>query len=289
MIKAFLLKKASRGVFHLGSWPIRFFSWSVSTGYFFFLPSRRRNSVQLYRAIFPDRRGWYHLYCTWRQFHSFAATFGDRIEVERRKGEFSTTQGSEWILEANRKGTGGIILMSHLGSFEVAARAFQKYGLKLLLMMGEKEAKLVARDQREALLERGISIQVATGEKDSLFGGLEAIKFIREGGFVSLAGDLFWTEQRSFLTVKFFDRKVALAPGPYLLALITGAPLFILFTFRLKGGKYQVIVLPPRQVKTSSRSKRDQALQESAQAYAEALEEMIRRHPFQWYIFEPFF
>jgi lauroyl/myristoyl acyltransferase len=289
MIKASLLKTASRGFFLLGSWPIRFFSWWVSTGYFFFLPSRRRNSVQLYRAIFPDRRGWYHLYCAWRQFHSFAATFGDRIDVERKKGEFSTTQGSEWIIEANKKGSGGIILMSHLGSYETAASAFQKYGLRLLLMMGEKEARLVARDQRETLQKRGISIQVATGEKDSLLGGLEAIKFIREGGFVSIAGDLIWTEQRSFLTVKIFSREVALASGPYLLALVTGAPLFILFTFRIKRGRHQVIVLPPREVKTSTRSERDQTLQENAQAYADALEEMVRQHPFQWYIFEPLF
>jgi lauroyl/myristoyl acyltransferase len=179
--------------------------------------------------------------------------------------------------------------MSHLGSYEVAASSFQKYGLKLLLIMGEKEARLVARDQRQTLQDRGITIQVATGQGDSLFGGLEVLKSIREGGFVSLAGDLVWTEQRSLLSVKFFGRDVALASGPHLLALVSGAPLFILFTYRVKRGKHQVIILPPRQVKASNRSERDKVLQESAQAYAEALEEMVRRHPFQWYIFEPFF
>jgi len=46
---------------------------------------------------------------------------------------------------------------------------------------------------------------------------------------------------------------------------------------------------PPRKVKATSRSERNAALQASAQAYAKALEEMVRRHPFQWYIFEPFF
>jgi predicted LPLAT superfamily acyltransferase len=289
MTKVSLIKTVSRSFFFLGSRPIRFFSWWVSTGYFIFLPSRRKNSVRLYRAIFPDRKGWYHLYCAWKQFHSFAATFGDRIDIERKKGVLSTTLGKEGILEADKRGTGGIILMSHMGSYEVAARAFQKYGLKLLLIMGEKEAKLVARDQRQALEERGITIQVATGEKDSLLSGLEAIKFIREGGFVSVAGDLIWTEQRSLLPVKFFGREVSLSSGPYLLSLVSGAPLFMLFTFRAGRGKHEVIVLPPRQVSAASRSERDKALQDSAQAYAGALEGMVRRHPFQWYIFEPFF
>ena len=45
----------------------------------------------------------------------------------------------------------------------------------------------------------------------------------------------------------------------------------------------------PREVKAISRSERSAALQASAQAYANALEEMVRQHPFQWYIFEPFF
>jgi predicted LPLAT superfamily acyltransferase len=289
MIRAFLLKRASQGYFLLGSWPIRFVSWWVSTGYFLFLPTRRRNSIQLYEAIFPDRKRWYYIFCAWRQFHSFAATFGDRVDVERKKGRLAETQGSEWVLEANKKGNGGIIVMSHLGSYEVAAKAFQRYGLKLLLMMGEKEAKMVARDQRQTLKERGITIQVATGEKDELLDGLEAIKFLREGGFVSIAGDLVWTDQRSLLPVKFFGREVNLSSGPYLLALLSGAPLFFLFTFRMKGRRQQVIVMPPRQVKKVSRSERDQALQEAAQAYAEALEKMVRQYPFQWYIFEPFF
>jgi predicted LPLAT superfamily acyltransferase len=155
--------------------------------------------------------------------------------------------------------------------------------------MGEKEARQVARDQRETLKAQGIYILVATGQEDSIFGGLEAIKFIREGGFVSLSGDLIWTEQRSLLPVRLFDQEVAFTSGPHLLALISGVPLFTLFLFRVKRGVHKIIISPPREVKASSRSERSMALQTSAQVYANALEEKVRQHPFQWYIFEPFF
>ena len=271
------------------SWPVRFFAWWVATGYFLFYPSKRRSSIRLYQGIFPDRRAWYYLFCAWRQFHSFAATFGDRIDFGGMKKGSISTQGSEGVLDAAQSGKGGIILMSHLGSFEIAARGFQEVGVKHLMIMGEKEAKQVARDQREDLKARGITIQVATGQDDSLLGGLEAIKFIREGGIVSLAGDLVWTRQRSSLPVKFFEQEVALPSGPYLLALVSGAPLFILFTFRDKWGRHRVIISPPLEVKALSRPERKMALQASAQIYAAALEEMVRQHPFQWYIFEPFF
>jgi predicted LPLAT superfamily acyltransferase len=289
MMKVFLHKTVTRVSLLLGSWPIRFFAWWIATGYFLFRPSRRRSSVRLYQVIFPNRRPWYYLYCTWHQFHSFAATYADRIEIDGRKGVTTSTQGREGIVEAARRGSGGIILMSHLGSYEVAARAFQELGLRLLIIMGEKEAKQVARDQREALKARGIYIQVATAKEDFLFGGLEAIKFVREGGFVSLAGDLVWTDQRSLLSVRLFDHEVGFSAGPHLLALVSGAPLFTMFTFRVKRGRHQIIMSPPREVKAPSRSERSAALQASAQAYASALEEMVRRHPFQWYIFEPIF
>jgi predicted LPLAT superfamily acyltransferase len=290
MMKAFFHKMITMVSFLLGSWFIRFFAWWIATGYLLFRPPRRRSSLQLYQAIFPKRRGWYHLYCAWRQFHSFAATYADRIEVDRKKGvTFFSIQGKEGIIEAARRGSGGIILMSHLGNYEVAARAFEEIGLKHLMIMGEREARQVARDQRETLSSRGIYILVATGQGDSVFGGLEAIKFIREGGFVSLSGDLTWTKQRSLLPVNLFDQEVALTSAPHLLALISGAPLFTLFTFRVKRGMHEIIISPPREVKASSRSERNMTLQASAQVYADALEEKVRQHPFQWYIFEPFF
>ena len=288
-MRAFLFKTVIRVSGLLSHWPIRFFAWWVATGFFLFRSPRRRASVELYRGIFPNRGLGYYLYCVWRQFHAFAAVYGDRFEAGGKRGVSTSTEGREGIRDAAEGGHGGILIMSHLGSYEVAAQAFQELGLKHLIIMGEKEAKQVARDQREALKGRGISILVATGQEDSLLDGLEAIKFVREGGFVSLAGDLVWTEQRSPLTVRFFDREAAFPSGPHLLALVSGAPLFTLFTIRIKRGRYRIIISSPREVKASSRSERNQALQASAQAYADALEETVRKHPFQWFIFEPFF
>jgi predicted LPLAT superfamily acyltransferase len=289
MMKVFIHRMTIRLSFLLGSWFIRFFAWWIATGYLLFRPSRRKSSLQLYRVIFPDKTRWSHLNCVWRQFHSFAATFADRIEIDSKKGLTISTQGQGGIIEAAKRGSGGVIVMSHLGNYEVAARAFREMGIKHLMIMGEKEARQVSRDQREALSARGINILVATGQGDSIFGGLEAIEFIREGGFVSLSGDLIWTKQRAPLLVRLFDREVALTSAPHLLALISEAPLFNLFTFRVKRGMHQIIISAPRQVKASSRSERNKALQASAQVYANALEESVRQHPFQWYIFEPFF
>ena len=288
-MKALLLNTLSKTSLALGSWVIRFVAWWIATGYFLFQPSRRASSVELYEVIFPDRSRWTYLASAWRQFHSFAGTYADRIELYSDKRIQPSAQGREKLVEEGRRGNGGIILISHIGNYEVAVRAFQELGLRLLLIMGEKEAKQVARDQRETLMEQGVRIHVATAEDPSPFGGLEALQFMREGGFVSLAGDLIWTDQRSLVSVKFFNQDVGLPAGPHLLALVSGAPLFTLFTFRVKRGKHHIILSSPRRVKAASRSERNAAIKASAQDYAGALEGMVRQYPFQWYIFEPFF
>ncbi|NTV58523.1 MAG: hypothetical protein HGA74_14760, partial [Deltaproteobacteria bacterium] len=193
-MKALLLNTLSKTSLALGSWVIRFVAWWIATGYFLFQPSRRASSVELYEVIFPDRSRWTYLASAWRQFHSFAGTYADRIELYSDKRIQPSAQGREKLVEEGRRGNGGIILISHIGNYEVAVRAFQELGLRLLLIMGEKEAKQVARDQRETLMEQGVRIHVATAEDPSPFGGLEALQFMREGGFVSLAGDLIWTD-----------------------------------------------------------------------------------------------
>jgi predicted LPLAT superfamily acyltransferase len=288
-MKALLLKALSKTSLVLGSWVMRFVAWWIATGYFLFQPSRRNSSVGLYEVIFPGRGHLYYLYCAWRQFHSFAGTYADRIDVYSNKRMIPSAQGREKLVEAGRRGKGGIILMSHMGNYEVAVRAFQELGLRLLIIMGEREAKQVAREQRETLMAQGVRIHVATAQDASPFGGLEALQFMREGGFVSIAGDLVWTDQRSFVPVKFFNRDVGLPAGPHLLAFVSGAPLFALFTFRVKRRRHQIILSSPRHVKTTARSERNAAIQASAQDFASVLEGMVRQHPFQWYIFEPFF
>jgi len=53
---------------------------------------------------------------------------------------------------------------------------------------------------------------------------LEGIKFLREGGIVSMTGDRLWGEQ-SYVIVDFLGHEAKLPDTPHLFALMTGAPL----------------------------------------------------------------
>jgi len=104
-MKAFIHHAVIRVSLLLGSWPIRFFAWWIATGYFLFRSSRRRSSIHLYQVIFPERSAWYYLYCAWRQFHSYAATFVERIEIDREKGVTTPHKGKKSLQRRQEKGT----------------------------------------------------------------------------------------------------------------------------------------------------------------------------------------
>ncbi|MCX6227135.1 MAG: lysophospholipid acyltransferase family protein, partial [Bacteroidia bacterium] len=215
----------------LGLWFYRIFSWFIATGYFFLFPTRVTESLKFYRALFPERNFLYHLYSAWRQYHNFTDVYVHRfIPWVADQAEFSR-EGWENLHEAVAKKTGAIIVMSHIGNWELAAQRLNQKGLPIMLYLGAKHKEQVERIQKDNLAEKGIRI-VATDEKEkSPFALLEGINFLREGGIVSMAGDRLWGEQ-SYVTVGFLGHEVRLPDTPHLFALMTGAPLMTFFVFQ---------------------------------------------------------
>jgi lauroyl/myristoyl acyltransferase len=286
-MKAFLVKLLLRSSRLLGGWFLRTVAYGVTAGYFLFRPRRVRASMGLYRALFPERGRLFHRYAAWRQFADFTAGYCDRLELERGGEIRRTEEGWPLLEEANRAGRGGILLVSHFGNPEIAARLFRKRGLPMLLLMGERDPRQVARQQREAMERDGLDVQVSSPGEGSLFDGLEALQILRQGGFVGMAGDLAWREQPRLVEAPFLGRTIRLPAAPHAFALLTGAPIFTVWIFRTGRAAYHMTVSEPRHVEAPSRKDRPEAIEESVRLYARELETALRRHPWQWHVFEP--
>ncbi|OPY12905.1 MAG: lipid A biosynthesis lauroyl acyltransferase [Syntrophus sp. PtaB.Bin001] len=280
-----LLILLSRGT---GIWALRFISWWVATGFFCFFPSRVLVSLRFYQALFPDRGRLFSLKQAWRQYHSFTSVFVDRILLLEGGRLAHSSEGVELLKEAMRKKTGGIILMSHFGNWEVAAHLLRLKGLRLLLYLGKKHKEQIESVQKKSLEEQGIRVIAVDENGGSPLDIVEGIKFLKDGGLVSLTGDRVWGREQRTVTVNFLNHEVSLPEAPHMLALLSGAPLFVFLTFRSGTGKYYFNVSEPKYVKAESRQERGKAIRESAQAYAGILEDIVRNHPEEWYHFEPF-
>ena len=265
----------------------------VATGYFLFFPYRVAVSVRFYRRLFPERGRGHALRCAWRQYHGFVHVFLDRYRLARGEEIRTTFEGWDHIVSAAESGRGGIILMSHVGSWEVAARLLQRYGkkhpgMRLLLYLGAKHREQIERRQKQSVEEIGIRVVSVPENGGAATDILEGLHFLREGGLVSLTGDRLWGRDQKAVTVRFAGGEARIPEIPYVLAMLSGAPLLIFFGYRTGEGRYHLVAHPPFFVTAESRAKRRTAVEAAAQTYADLLTETVRSHPFEWYHFEPF-
>jgi lauroyl/myristoyl acyltransferase len=109
-----------------GHWVFRFFAGGIAAVYFFFFPARMAVGVRFYRALFPTSgRFLYPLWCTWKQYQHFTHVFLDRLLLGEEGAITCTHEGWEYLEDAVNRGIGGILVMSHLGNWEVASRLLQ--------------------------------------------------------------------------------------------------------------------------------------------------------------------
>jgi lauroyl/myristoyl acyltransferase len=273
-----------------GPWVFTLFAWPISTGFFLFSPFKVAVSVRFYRVLFPDRNITYPLWCAWRQYHNFTHVFMDRFMMIGSEGWTHTTEGWEYLEQAVGNQRGAIILMSHIGNWETAAHLLsgKEYGMRLLLYMGIKAKEQIEKLQKESLNKRGVRIVAVDQDGGSPFDIIEGIKFLKEGGLVSLTGDRVWSGNERTVAVTLLNHRVYLPAMPYIFALLSKAPLFIFFSFRSGSKSYHLKISEPIYVRATSHANRQEAIERSAQKYADHIEQNLRLHPLQWYHFEPF-
>lgn len=265
-----------------------FFAWFVATGYFLFSPTRVAISIRFYKALFQGRRWFYPLWCTWRQYHNFTSVYLDRFLLKSYDDTVLVSEGFDLLEDSVARGKGAIVLMSHMGNWEVAAHWMKQKGMKVLLYVGRKDKEQIEGMQKESLIREGIELIAVDQDGGSAFDLVEGIRFLQAGGVVSLTGDRLWSARQRSVTVRFLGREAQLPESPHLFALLSGAPLHVFFVFRDAPNRYRLIMRPARPVFAASRDERQEAIRQSAQWYADQLEAMVRRRPFEWYHFEPF-
>jgi predicted LPLAT superfamily acyltransferase len=273
-----------------GTWFFALAARVVAAGYFFLFPRRAAASARFYRALFADRCRLHGWWSAWRQFQSFTTVFLDRYLLNDRDAITYTSEGREHLIQALEQGHGGILLMSHMGNWEMGSRLLRRTipELRLMVFMGRRDKEKIERLQKEDLTASGIRIVAADQNAGSPFALVEGVSFLRTGGFVSMAGDMVWRPDQRVVDVRFLGHRARLPEAPFMLALMSGTPLYVFFASIRGRGRYHFSITGPISVTAESRAERRLAVLRAAQAYADLLESQVLHNPFEWYHFEPF-
>ena len=189
-----------------------------------------------------------------------------------------THEGYEHIQAAIAAGTGPILVLPHLGSWEWTAFWLTK-------VRGHELTAVVEKIEPPALYDWFVSFREQIGIHVVPLGsdaGKAVMSAIKAGHIVTLLCDRDITG--GGVEVTFFGEKTTLPSGPAVLALRTGAPLLPTGVYD-RGRARHGIVRPPIPVERTKSFRADVA--RLTQAIADELEALIREAPEQWHLMQP--
>ena len=272
----------------VGGWFFALVSRIIAAGFFLF-SANVKESIRFYSRVYPEKKRLFHTSCAFQQYQNFTTIHYDRFLSAHGQAPVFQSRGWE-RLETTAGDKGAILLMSHLGNWEMAANLLkqQKTTRKLLLYMGVKEKEGLEGMQKSHLKRAGVEIIGIEKDGGSPFDAVAGIRLLEEGGLVSMTGDIVWRADQRQRQVDFLGGKAFVPEAPYVFALVSGAPIFCFFTFRTGKNSYRFTLAEPIVLQCAGRNERDQCIQAAAQQYAALLEQQLLAHPMEWYHFDRF-
>ena len=191
------------------------------------------------------------------------------------------------FLDMREKQQGGLIIISHLGNFEISRIASAKNkGAKFNVFMHTKNAKKITQALEK--INPGYASSLIQGDGLNMKTAIELKEKVEQGEFVVIAGDRTPVVNELAVTeVTFMGRKAQLPVGPYVLAKVLDCPILTLFCTHTESG-YHVQFSQLTEAIQFNKTNRADVIQQHAQLYADQLEQAVKTAPLQWYNFHDF-
>lgn len=264
---------------YIGAWFGRALLWPIASWYWLFSPRARKASQQfLRRANVPGARN------SWAHIHCFASTLLDRVlmVVGGQQRMIIELEGEHVVLPHVTAQRGVIMLLSHLGSFEMARLRGASLGRPLKVLMDRKQGeKMMAAleainpDIANSIIDTGVS------DTDRVLRVKEALD---EGYIVCMMADRGY-DGATMVPVDFLGEKTALPMAPFVLASVLKVPLILGFGLREGRGQYRIVFESLAAEINLPRRQRKQAGAQYAQQYADRLAYWAKRYPYNWFNF----
>ncbi len=197
----------------------------------------------------------------------------DAVELDR----LMSYEGLGYLDAALAGGKGAIMAIPHLGGWDPAGAWFTRRGYELTVVVEPLEPPELFEWFVGLRREFGISvIPLGPGA------GTGVLKALRANHMVCLLCDR--DIGGGGVEVEFFGERTTLPAGPATLALRARSPLLPTAVF-FDGRGHHAVVEPPVDVERTGHVRDDVTRLTQAMAYA--LEDLIRRAPEQWHLFQP--
>jgi predicted LPLAT superfamily acyltransferase len=255
----------------------RGFIYVLAAYYTLFAGHGRRASRNWLSFVFERRASLLEVY---KHLSTFALVALDRVfllQGQRERFKLDS-HGTEHLDALTAQKRGAVLLGAHLGSFEAMRARAGGRGHDIRVLAYLENARKIT--QVLAVLAPEMHEKVITlGSVNALLRAKEAIE---TGAMVAMLGDRTGLNSKT-TQVNFMGKPAPLPTGPFLMASLLGCPVLLVFGIYRGGNWYEMHCEPFADRIVLPRGRREEAVQEYAQAYATRLEYFARKHPYNWF------
>jgi Kdo2-lipid IVA lauroyltransferase/acyltransferase len=194
------------------------------------------------------------------------ATISREALIERTR-----TVNEDAVIDALERGRGIVVVAGHLGNWEI--------GAAMMAARGYAVDVIAKRASNPLFYDRVLSARerLGVGVIDFQRATRQALQALRAGRSVAFAADQH--AGRSGLWVPFFGRPASTYRGPALMALRTGAAMFLSIPLRTDDGSYEITL---ERITVERTDDMDADVLRLTEVYTQRLEAAIRAHPEQY-------
>ena len=280
-IMAWLAPRMARGLEQLCC---RFIIWAIFVVYPNLKRMARRN---LARITGVPERSWRVRRQASQLLRHFAFYWADlfrfgQLPPERAQKLLRGLAGFEHVERAHAAGKGALILTAHYGIYELGSLLLGRGKPLSVVFVPDKFGDV---EKFRASFRTLADVEAIAIEPEGSWSSLPVLRALRAGRLVAMQGD------RDFggpgIAATFFGERILFPRGPFLVAMLTGAPVVPTFIRYTSDYGFEASVHPPIEVPASG--DRERHLAQAAQRWASVLEEEVRAHPTQWFTFYDYF
>ena len=247
-----------------------------------FAPKATRAIYRYNRSILGYGRVWSFLKI-FHHFYVFGQTIIDKIALKHGIDKPYTFDYSNYdeLLQLLDSGRGVMFIGAHVGSWEVGAPYFNKYGKSMNVVMLDAEYERIKHVIDDGAEKSDFKV-IPVGD-DGLDVVLKIKTALDNKEYVCLQGDRFMDESNSFVH-SFMGHDARFPKGLFQIAAKLNVPVVFYYAMRHRGCRYSFTFQIADTVARSSSERFDKIVDQ----YIASLQDVVRQYPQQWFNFYDF-